>query len=59
MQAILRATALCGALILSGCGIKGPLTLPPPPTPTKASPATKVDHNKAPLSPNESPSESK
>ncbi|HJV24392.1 MAG TPA: lipoprotein [Aromatoleum sp.] len=52
MQAILRATALCGALILSGCGIKGPLTLPPPPAPTKASPAT-VDHNKAPSTPSE------
>jgi len=55
MRAILRATALCGALTLSGCGIKGPLYLPEiPAAPPKASPATGVDHSKAPSAPSDS-----
>ncbi|NMF99799.2 lipoprotein [Aromatoleum toluolicum] len=49
MRAIPTAAALCCALALSGCGIKGPLYLPQvPPAPAKAAPAAGVDHSKAP-----------
>lgn len=49
MRAIPTAAALCCAIALSGCGIKGPLYLPQvPPAPAKAAPATGVDHSKAP-----------
>ena len=48
MRAIPSAAALIGALILSGCGIKGPLYLPEiPAAPPKASTVNSVDHNKA------------
>ncbi|MCC4114178.1 lipoprotein [Aromatoleum toluclasticum] len=49
MRAIPTAAALCCALALSGCGIKGALYLPQvPPAPAKAAPAAGVDHSKAP-----------
>lgn len=55
MRAIPSAAALFGALILSACGIKGPLYLPEiPAAPPKASPANSVDHNKATSAPSDS-----
>ncbi len=54
MRAIVSAAVLAGALILPGCGIKGPLYLPEiPPAPAKAAPANGADHNKAAPSPAE------
>ena len=59
MRTIAIAAATCGAILLAGCGIKGPLFIPQPPkpvarpapTPTPAqapatSPAPGADHNK-------------
>lgn len=46
------ALAACAALILSGCGIKGPLHLPDIPRPPEKAPANDTDHSKAPSAPN-------
>lgn len=48
MRTIAIAAATCGMLLLTGCGIKGPLYLPQPPKPvTKpATPTPGADHNK-------------
>lgn len=55
MRAIFPAALLGGALLLSGCGIKGPLYLPQIPTaPAKAAPSGGPDHSKAPSAPNDS-----
>ncbi|AYH45706.1 lipoprotein [Azoarcus sp. DN11] len=55
MRSIPTAAALCCALALSGCGIKGPLYLPQvPPASAKATPPAAVDHSKAPTAPADS-----
>ena len=55
MRATFSAALLGSALLLSGCGIKGPLYLPQvPPAPAKAMPSTGADHNKAPSAPTDS-----
>ena len=55
MRAIFPVALLGGTLLLSGCGIKGPLYLPQiPAAPVKAAQSGGTDHSKAPSVPNES-----
>ena len=55
MRATFSAALLGGALLLSGCGIKGPLYVPEvPAAPAKAASSSGADHSKAPSAPADS-----
>jgi len=55
MRATFSAALLGGALLLSGCGIKGPLYMPQiPAAPAKPAPSSGADHSKAPSAPADS-----